>query len=550
MNSKLKDITRFFVLLGVLILVNVVVYFSFFRIDLTEDQRYSVAEPSKKILGNLESKVYVSVFLHGNFPARFKNLENAIEEKLEAMKVYGGANLQYKFVDPTATKDSKERNKLYQEIVSKGIQPTTLHANEDGNKVEKLIFPGAIVSYNSKLTAINFLNGNRMGGADVRINQAIEKLEFEFTSAIRRVTQEEKKKIAFLDGHGELSDLELNDIMTTLSENYLVGRMNVATVPEIEDIDAIVIAKPQRKYTEADKYKIDQFVMNGGKLLVFADALESRKDSNGMVALPYETNLTDLFFRYGFRLNKNMIQDLYAAPVPVNTSSEYKLMPWSFFPLLTNFSKHPIVSNMDALIVRNLGTVDTIKAPGIKKIPLVFTSQYTRVKGQPVAYSADELRIDLNRENYTAGSLPVSFLLEGNFLSLFANRPAPENAGVRNRKNESVDTQILVVSDGDFVANEVDPKSGKPFQLGLDKYSRQVYANADFIRNAVDYMLDENGIVSLRSKKVELRPLDKFKVEEEETYWKALNMIAPILLLILFGVVRFFLRKHKYTKFK
>lgn len=550
MNTRSRDITRFLLFVGFLVLLNVIAYVGFFRVDLTEDKRFSVAPTTETLLDDLDDKVYIKVYLHGSFPAKFKNLEKAIREKLDEMKVFAGSNLKISFIDPSALSDKTERSDLYRDLVSKGIQPTTLHANEEGKKIEKLIFPGAIVEYKTKATAINFLKGNQMASADVRINQAIETTEFEIASAIRRVVQAEKKKVAFIDGHGELSDALLSSIMSTLSENYMVGRLNIKTVPEIPaEISALVVAKPQGQFSESEKFKLDQYIMHGGKVLFFIDALEARKDSTGMVALPYDLNIEDLTFNYGIRFNKNMIQDLYAAPVPVNTGSQYQLMPWSFFPLLNRYAEHPITRNLDAVNAKNMGTMDTTFAPGIKKTALVYTSQYSKVKGQPVAYVADELRINLNKEYYTSGSLPVCFLLEGKFKSLYQGRAMPAGANVRSRLNESVENKLFFFSDGDMLANEIDQSTQKPFQLGQDRFSKQVYANTDFIRNAVDFMLDETGVVNLRSKSIQLRVLDKFKVEEEKNYWTVFNMISPLVLLLIFGIIRYFIRKRKYTHF-
>jgi gliding-associated putative ABC transporter substrate-binding component GldG len=296
---------------------------------------------------------------------------------------------------------------------------------------------------------------------------------------------------------------------------------------------------------------MDQFVMAGGKALFCIDAIEVRKDSLGLQGLPYQLNLTDFFFNYGVRINENSIRDLSSAPVRVNTGSEYKLMPWSFHPLISNFGDHVITKGFDgaAIYMRYINTIDTIKTQtAIKKTPLMFTSNYTRVQPQPVFYSVDELRIIMDKRYYPHQHLPVAYVLEGEFKSLFKGRNLPEGVEVGGKKDFGK-SAIVVVSDGDLLIPEVQESTGKPYPLGFHPLSQRTYMNKTFVKNTMDYLLGEKSISNLRAKQVDFRPLDKFRIKEEKLKWQIINILIPILLVILFGIIRYYLRKKKYASF-
>ncbi len=552
MTGKKKDLTYYGIGLAVIIIINWIASGSFLRIDLTEDKRYSLAESTKDIVSSLDNRVDITVYLHGNFPAGFKNLERAIEETLAEMTVYSGKNLHYRFIDPYQKEtDKKKRGKFFQKLAQLGLQPTTIVSKRDGIDQKTLVFPGAVISYKGKQIAVPLLKGNR----EQDLYQSIETIEFEMVSALKIILQDKVKQIAFIEGHGELNDIQVYEAMSALSLQYNVGRLNLSAPAKIgKDIAAVIIAQPKKAYTEAEKYKLDQYVMNGGKLLFFMDAVEIRKDSVGLQGLPYDLNLRDLLFRYGVRVNTNMIQDLNASPVPVREGENYKLLPWPFYPLLNEFNtKHPIVKNMNALLTRHINTLDTIKAVGVTKTPLVFTSKYTRVKPQPVVYSAEELRINLDKNYYTSGQLPVSYLLEGNFTSLYKGRPIPDGilqSDFKDFKSEGSDRgKVFVFSDGDLLVNAFDQQAKKPYPLGFDQYTREVYSNKQFLLNVINYMLDEQVVRQAFSKNIVKRPLDTFKIKEEKTKWQIINVALPIILVLIFGMIRWWIRKSIYAKF-
>lgn len=555
-NRKAQELTRFFILAGIIVLLNLLASQFFFRWDLTEDKRYSLSPASEKLLTNLEDVVYVEVYLEGEFPAGFKRLQSTIKEKLDEFRIYGGNNIQYKFTDPSANPDVKSRNEFYLQLAKKGLQPTNLNAMEGDKKVEKIIFPGAIVSYRGKEIPVLLLKGNQAATPEQRLNQSVEGVEYELASAIRKLTVSNKKKVAFLEGHGELNVLEISDLMNSLDEYYDVDRVNLSEALTLDGYDAIVLAKPTQHFNEPDKFKIDQYMVKGGNALFVIDPMQISLDSvgeKGTFSFPYATNLDDLFFRFGFRLNGDLIQDLNSGYIPmvvgfVGNAPKTEMMNWRYFPLINNFSKHPITKNLDAIYAKFISTVDTVKATGIKKTPLFFTSKYSRILPAPVRVNFNEARLEINPRLFSKGPLPTAYLLEGKFQSLYKNRLAPEKQQQVGFVEFGKPGKIVVVSDGDLVKNDINKQTNQPYELGYDRFAGIKFGNKEFALNAMDYMLDESGLIAVRTKEVVLRPLDKVKLKEERTRWQLLNIVLPLVLLLGYGLVRYYLRKKKYEK--
>jgi ABC-2 type transport system permease protein len=554
-SRKWNEIVQFLVLVGIIIFLNILATQFFFRWDLTEDKRYSISPASKNLLKNLDDVVYVEVYLEGEFPAGFKRLQSSIKEKLDEFRVYSGNNIQYKFTDPSANPNQKSRNEFYLQLAKKGLQPTNLYDMEGGKKVERIIFPGAIVKYQGKEMPVLLLKGNQAASPEQRLNQSVEGVEYEVASAIRKLTTKKRKKIAFLEGHGELNVLEVSSLMNSLSEYYDVDRIDLTQKNTLEGFDAVVLAKPTKRFGEPDKFKIDQYLVKGGKMLVCVDPMNITLDSvgeKGTYSFPYDLNLEDLFFHFGFRLNPDLLQDLNSGYIPmvvgiVGNQPQTQMMNWRYFPLINNFSKNPIVKNLDAVYTKFISSVDTVKAPGITKIPLMYTSRYSRILPAPVRVNFNEARLDVNPRLFTKGQMPVSFLLEGKFRSLYKNRLAPE----KQQQVGFVETsdkagKIVVVSDGDLIRNDVDKKQNQPFELGFDRFAGVKFGNKEFALNALDYMLDESGLIAVRTKEIVLRPLDKVSLKEERKFWQMLNIVVPLILLIAYGIMRYIRRKRKY----
>ncbi len=556
-SKRKRDIVRFILWIAGIILVNLLASTYFFRIDLTEDKRYTIAPVTKQMLQDLPDDVVVEVYLEGDFPAGFKRLQQSVRETLDEFRIYAGGNLRYVFIDPTAITDEKSRNEYFQQLAMKGIIPTNLKATEEGKQVERIVFPGAIIKYKGKETAVNLLKGNLAASADQRLNQSVEGVEYELATGIRKVAFQGNKIIGYITGQGELEMQQTTDLLGSLQEYYRVARGELSQIPTLKGLDLIIVAKPTQPFSEADKYKIDQFIMNGGKAVFFVDALNANMDSvgaGGMFAMPYNLNLDDLLFRYGVRLNPTMIMDLNSGFIPLVTGymgdrPQTEMVNWRFYPLLNNYSKHPITRNLDAVYSKFIGTIDTVKATGIRKTPLVYTSDYSRVLQAPVPVTLEEARMEVNPELFKAGQQPVGYLLEGKFTSLFRNRPAPAGVAEQNVKEEGAETKIAVFSDGDLVRNDINPRTGQAYELGFDRYNNVKFANKELAMNTIHYLLDSEGLINVRSKEIQLRPLDKVRVKEERTRWQLLNLVAPIVLLALFGIIRYYMRKRRYTRF-
>jgi ABC-2 type transport system permease protein len=552
-SRKKKDLTRFLIWLALLVGANVLLANWYFRVDLTEDKRYTIAPATRQLLARLDQDVTIDVYLEGDFPARFRRLQNAVRETLQEFQVHSG-HVRYNFIDPGAASDERKRNEYYRQLVLKGIQPTNLVAQENGNRVEKIIFPGAIVSAGGQEVPVMLLKGNQAASPDERLNQSVEGLEYELAAAIRQLTRKQKKRIGYIEGHGELSTLETADLITSLQKNYEVYRVDLSKVPDLKALDAILVAKPLLPYSEAEKFKIDQFIVNGGKAMFFLDPVSIALDSirtAGTVAFPLDQNLQDLLFRYGVRVNGNLVQDINSGQIPMvvgmlGNQPQTQMMNWRYYPVINGFSKHAITRNLDAVYGKFVSTIDTVRAAGIRKQPLMITSPYSRVVATPVEVSLNEARLPADPKLFRAGPQLVGVLLEGRFRSVFANRPRPEGLGNADFVAQGKAGQVIVVSDGDLVRNDVNQKTQQPYRLGFDRYSGATFANRDFVSNAMDYLLDEANLIGLRTKEIKLRPLDRVKVAAEKRQWQLLNLVVPLVLLVGYGFFRYYRRRRRY----
>lgn len=529
------------------------------RLDLTEEKRYSVTPPTRALLDDLQDVVYVEVFLEGEMPAGFKRLRKAIEETLSQFDYYADGLVQVSFIDPSSALNEKARNEYFRSLIGRGLQPTNLSYKRDGNKTEKLIFPGAIVSYYGQEVPVTLLKGSQSATAEERLNQSIEGLEYELANAIRVLSNDRRKTVALIQGHGEPDSLNLAGLTNALLEKYDVFNVDMSTGDkDLSRYDALIFPKPTTTFSQAEKYHIDQYIMNGGKTLFFVDALRVNMDSasgEGTFAFPYETGLDDMFFKYGARINRDYVQDIICGEYPIvagnmGDQAQIRMLPWPFFPMVNNFGNHPIVKNLDAVSMKFVSTIDTVKAEGIEKIPLLKTSQYSMVNQAPVKVAFNELRKNLDPERFNHGSKNVAYLLKGKFTSIYKNRILPNGISKGGFKELGEETSILICSDGDMIRNEFSLKDGTPMELGLSPYSQMKFANKEFVMNAVDYMLNDQGLIVSKNKSFAIRPLDKVKVANEKLKWQLINLVLPIVLLIAYGVLRAYWRKKKYASFK
>ena len=559
MNKK-RDIFSLILAIIILVLLNFVGSFVFHRFDLTSEKRYTLSDATKKLLGKLNDVVYVKVYLDGDFPSGFKRLRNETKEMLDEFRAYSNDNIEYQFINPTLNTDKTQLNAVYKQLYDKGLQPTNLEVKEESGTSQQIIWPGAIVSYKGHETPWQLLKTQLGQSPEGQLNNSIQALEYEFASCIRNLTTVFKPEIGFIEGHGELDTLALNDIKNALSEFYILKRVKIKEqLKSLKGLKAIVIAKPDSAFSEKDKFIIDQFVMNGGKVLWAIDPLYTSIDSlrkmGSTMAMPYDLKLEDMFFKYGVRINPNMIIDLQSSAIPVNKAfagqqPRFELMPWLFSPLVMPTSNHPIVKNLDVIKIEFASSIDTVEARGIKKIILLQSSKYSKTLNAPVRVDLRMVNMRPDENQFKDSYRPVAVLLEGKFESVFKNRIPPKIANDTTiaYKAEGVNNQMIVISDGDIIRNEVQYSAGKSYPLGYDIYTKQTYGNKNFILNCLNYLCDDSGLISVRARELTLRLLDKKKIKTERLKWQIINTVLPLLALLLFGIIHNIIRKRKYAK--
>jgi len=555
-NRKLESILKLAIGLVSIVLLNSLAGDYFFRLDLTEEKRYTVNEATAETLKNLEDVVYVEVYLSGDLNAEFKRFSRSIRETLEEFRVYGGNRVQYSFIDPLQAESSAAREEYMNELISLGIIPTDLFDSENGQQISKRIFPGAKISYQGLEVGINLLKGNKGSTAIEQLNQSMEGVEYELVSVIRKLTEVERGRIAWLTDHQELDSIDVQDFINSLLTSYDVFKVRLDERQDLKGYDLVFISKPKQAFSPSDKYKLDQFILNGGKAIFLLDMMNVDMDSvsgEGTLAIPIDLNLQDLLFKYGVRINNDLVQDLNSGAYPIvvgNTGNQPQIrpLPWPYFIMVNNYGAHPSTRNLDATYLKFASTIDSVKAAGILKTPLLFSSIYSRVLQAPVSVGLNQLR-EIQEENFlNQQSRPLGYLLEGKFNSVFKNRILPKGVDKENFLEAGVESKIVVITDGDIVRNEVNYRTREPFNLGFDPVSGANFANGDFMLNLVEYLMNEDGIINARNKEIRVRPLDKIKIQENKINLQVLNLVLPLILIILFGLVKQWIRKRNYTR--
>jgi len=540
-----------------ILLINIAGAMYFYRVDLTEEKRYSIKPQTQSMLRTLDDVVYVEVFLEGDLNAEFHRFQKAIQETLEEFRIYSRNKVRYKFTDPSAAMGEQARSEFMADLASKGIQPTNVIDNKNGQRVEKIIFPGVTIAYGGMETGVLLLKGNKAGTPAEKINQSIEGIEYELAHTIDKLVNAERSRVGLVKGHGELDSLKIASFYNDLLEEYDVFNIDLTGATPLADYDALIVAKPTSPFSPLDKFILDQYLMKGGKILWLIDKLEASMDSasrEDYFALPYNLNLDDQLFKYGVRLNPDLIQDRTAGFYPVITGQsggkpQVKLMDWPFFPLLNHYPEHPITRNLDAVITKFVSSIDTVKAEGIRKTPLLLTSQYSRTLTSPVKVSVNDLRKKLSEEDFTSRLIPTGYLLEGNFTSFYKNRFLPEGASQDDFAEESLSTSMIVIADGDIARNDINFRTGQPQPLGFDPATNYTFANRDFLMNCLAHLTNKNGLIQARTKQVKIRPLDKERVQSERLKWQVINLVFPLVLLVCFGIIRFYWRRKKFAQF-
>ena len=531
-SIKYQSITQLILVIALVVLANLLLNGFFFRIDLTKEKRFSLADASKKLASKVYQPMYIKVYLAGEFPAGFKRLSKSAKEMLDEFNAYSNNNIQYEFIDPFKDLDAKKTNDIIVELSSKGLQPTNVQTNKEDEFAQKIIVPGAIVYYKGREFPINFLKSQFGQDPEDVINSSIELLEYEIANTLRKATQIKNKKIAIIEDHGELGRWDMAEAQAMLDEYYHVDRLPLSIqIPQkLNDYAGIIIAKPTLEIPEFDKFKIDQFIMNGGKVLWLVETqladMDSLRRENLFVTSTYPTKIEDMLFKYGVRINGNMVQDLQCNGIPVlsgmkNGVPQQKLLPWPFYPVAPGASDHPIVKSIEPVWFQFANSIDTLNNPDIKKTVLFQSSPYSRLISAPVRVDLNVARLDLQPEMFrrkSQGNFIMGVLLEGKFRSNFEYRYDQKATPELPFKDHIDNIKMIVFSDGDVIRNQFSKSSGEVYPLGYDRYTREQFGNKKLILNCVDFLCDDSGIIEIRGKEITLRLLDKGLIKKERTF--------------------------------
>jgi gliding-associated putative ABC transporter substrate-binding component GldG len=562
MVNKQNTIIRFALFLAILVVINVLVSTIHLRFDLTKENRFTLSQATIDLIQGLDEGVYVEVYLEGDFPAGFKKLQQATRDMLNEFRSNTSNSIDFTFVNPTESSDPLERKQLLDQLIEKGLQPVTLKVEEDGGYTEKIIIPGVIVKYRGAEIAVHLLESQMGFGPQEALNHSMALLEYKLAQAIMKLAQPRRHAVLFTSGHGELTGAEVQSAAQELEKDYDVATFDLTTILALpHDVDVVIIARPTIPFNEQDKYKIDQYIMNGGKVIWFMEALRASMDSlqtaQAFLAVDYSLNLEDQLFKYGVRINGDMIQDLHCNRIPVvvgmmGDAPQTQMYPWLYYPIITSKGNHPISKNLDLVMAKFAATIDTVAAKGIKKTVLLATSEYSRSLQAPVRVHLASARAEPEPSRFTKQNLPIAVLLEGVFESRFKNRINPEVQGTLDSlsgnsfRETSEPTKMVVVSDADIIRNDVGGQ-GDIFPLGYYRYTKQTFANMDFIRNTLEYLTDQTGLIDTRSKEYKLRLLDRTKVKSEKLKWELINIVVPILIVLLLGVAFYFIRRKRFA---
>ncbi len=562
MTKSKKHIAKFIGLLVGVILLNVFGNYFYKRFDLTQDKRYTLSEAAKNTISDVNSPIIIDVFLKGNFPPEFKRLQTETKQLLEEFTAYN-PNINYEFIDPL--EDEEDPEAVEKKLFQMGLNPAEVQVRENGKVSTERIYPWALATYNEKTVRIPLLKNQLGTTSEERVNNSIQNLEYAFADAFNKLVTPKKRSVAVLKGNGELDDRYLADFLTTLKEYYRIAPFTLdsvavspqRTLNDLKNYDLVVIAQPTEAFSDSEKYILDQYIMNGGASLWLLDMTEQRVDelSGKVFAIKRDLNLTDLLFKYGIRINPNLVKDVISAPIVLATGNEndsqYNRYPWFYFPLSASDNNHPVVSNIEAVKFEYVSEIDTLQND-VKKTVLLSSSPITKLAGLP-----DEINYDIdipknlkvvnegpNPSEYNAGVIPLAVLLEGEFPSALANRIKPFK--LSEDKTKSIPTKMVIISDADIIKNQF--QGNRPLELGFDKMTQSMYGNKEFLLNTVNYLLDDTGLINIRSKEISVPFLDPLKTAEERTKWQVINLLLPLGLLVIFGLAFTYFRKRKYTR--
>lgn len=573
-NLKKNQLISFGITVVIIIVINIIASFVYTRFDLTSEKRYTLSDTSKEILKNLDDYVYFRIYLEGEFPAGFKKLRKETKEMLDEFRAYSKF-VDYDFINPSESNDAAERNETYKLLYQSGLNPTEISIQTKDGAQQLVIWPCALVSYKNKEFPLDLLDTQVGKSSEAALNNSAQNLEYKFISAIKDLSQIKKPNIAFIEGHGELNKDEVYDITQSLSKKYNVQRVTIdekitalnrrtersdSSILITSNYDAIIIAKPTKPFSEKDKFIIDQYIMRGGKVLWLIDpvmaSMDSLQNSESTMGNSLDLRLDDMFFKYGVRLNKNLLLDYNSAAIALRTGqmggqAQIEYFRWYYFPLLNSASNSNIVKNINPIKADFVSSIEPVVSDSdVQKIPLLKTSDYTKISAAPVFISLSMLRQAPDQRMFSQKGQNTAYLLKGTFESLYANRMTSgitesEEIGF---KTSSEPTSMIVVADGDIIRNQFHIPKGYPLPLGFDQYTQVTYGNKDFIENAVSYLVDGEGLIGIRSRELKIRLLDTNKINSNAITWQIVNVIVPSAIVVIFGFILTIIRKRKFTK--
>ena len=554
MNKNLKHIL---ILISVLIAVNYISSKIYKRFDLTTDKRYTLSESAINIIRDIDSPIVIDIFLEGDdFPSEFRRLQKETKQLLEEFSAKNG-NIVFKFINPL--EDESKRELRIQQLTQSGLTPMQLSVQENGKSSQAIIFPWALASYNEQTVIIPLVK-NKIGATQQDlVSNSVQHLEYAFADGFKKLTKTKQHKIAILKGNKQLEDKYIADFVKKIGEYYFIAPFTLdsvstnpqKTLKDLNSFDLIISAKPTEKFTEEEKFVLDQYTMNGGKSLWLIDAVVMEKDSlyndKGInFAINRELNLTDFFFKYGVRINPVMVSSLYSAPITLamgsGSESQFQNLRWPYSPLASSSNNHPIVNNLNLVKFDFSNQIDTLKN-SVKKTILLESAPLTKLEGTPREVNLNLVTKEQDPSTFNKGNQTLAVLLEGEFNSVYNNRVKPFK--VLNEKNKSISTKMVVIADGDIIKNDV--VRNTPQELGFDRWTGQTYGNKEFLLNTVNYLLDDGGLINIRSKEIAVAFLNQQKIASQKTKWQLINIALPLVLLSVFGFVFNYLRKKKYA---
>lgn len=563
-NSILKSRYWILAVILILVLINIAASKWHARVDLTNENRFTLSNSTKNILKNLKEPVEIEVFLKGNFPSGFKNLASSTNDILQEFREVAGAKLRYSFISPDEKVAGTDIN-YSDSLPSLGLIPINLTSQIKEGQQQQFVYPFALVHYKDDVIPVTLYKGKTPIISFSELSSSEAMLEYQFAEAIAKITSTEKSLIGFATGNGEpMGDKVYDLVENILLPNYNLATFNLQSHPFIpKEFKVFMIVKPSIPFSEMEKLKLDQYVMKGGKLLMLIDKLDAEMDSlqikNEVIAYDRELNLEDLLFKYGVRINSDLVMDLQGdyLPFDVNGNGQYELLPWNYFPVIESKSNHPINKNLGFVSARFVNSIDTVGSPEIKKTILLSSSANSRTIGTPALISGKENVMAPEDAKFNRSSIPMAVLLEGKFSSLFKNRLSSAMMDSLNSNGgtfipQSIkENKIIIVSDGDIVLNDV-VKGNQPIPMGMNPYTfgsqREFpFANRDFVKNSLEYLIDMSNLSESKSKDYTVRLLDTKRVNNEEQKWQLINILIPALFVILFGLIFQAIRKKKFT---